>query len=318
LTQPTKLAQIAAHTLNETPRFADATLELAHDKLKNKRARGWLKAIHKAGIKPSIFLARSGLLDWARQESATVIGELQKLMEGEPLALEISIDLRGFKAAVGAKRADGVIKRIMAQLPKCTVNALRDWQQLQLSSRKRPRQLPPACHPGKILLPSLLRSKRLALYHMPRRIYILPQQPKDHPLRSWITGIAHVPWLLFALPMLLILLGAAVGGAGLRGFCQWSGGATLLGGLLALPTPFLLKDVLLKAYLLTPWQANLQAELPIHPKILHHWLHEHTLPFFRGISAPLFSSVETVALIICIAGIGLLGLGSIFPERQDE
>jgi hypothetical protein len=152
-----------------------------------------------------------------------------------------------------------------------------------------------------------MRSKRNSIYRMPSTwMLVPPSQIKE--LTQTFQAVRALPWLLVLIPGLLIFLGAGIGGRGLRGFVGWTGAAFAAGGLLALSTPFFLKDVLLKALLLQPWEQSIQTHLPVPQPFLHNWLFEHLLPFFRASTAPIFSSVETVGLYVTLAGVLAFGV----------
>lgn len=316
-TQPKTLEKLAAQAQDRLPQLMDRTAQVIEQApaFRSKPIYQWLQALKKAGLKPSDLLQKTDLLTWSKQEINNFTEKLSELLQGSTSSQELQFDLVGLKQRLNSPKTDLLLKQLFAKLSVCTSTELTAWRSWQLQSRHK--GMPPACRPSLLIMPSVMRSKYTAIMQMPSQVVLIPESRKNELLAFFRYG-NWLPWLLLLLPLVFFLIGGIISGGGLRWFFHASGGATLLGGLLALPTPFVLKDLLLKTLLLKPWEESIRLQLQLPQPDLHNWLFEQVLPTTQTLTAPLFQAVETTAMVTCLGGIILIGLGFLFPARKND
>lgn len=314
--EPKELHSISRTTIQTLPGFLDKTLDFVQrdNALKDKRAQAWLKAFYATQLKPSELLSRSGFTQWAQDELIQTGSALKQWLDNPKKSDPIRIQLQPVKQMLSSRQMDQWLLLLMKHMPLCNASQLIAWRQYQLNPGRH--IFPPACRLSDVFTPTILKSKRSSVAKMPRQVTLLPgsevMTQAPWKILEWL------PLILILLPAFFVLLSSGVGGTGFRGFLQWSGFWIGVSGLLTLPTPFLLKDVVLKGLLLEPWNSSVQMHAPILQPTLHRWLFQEVLPLFRTLSTPFFSSVETTSLFVCILGGVLFALGfMVRPKAED-
>ncbi|MCA9521532.1 MAG: hypothetical protein KC609_11190 [Myxococcales bacterium] len=312
---PKFISDIPREVIKQLPDIVDQTFEAAKkpDALRDRDAKIWVDAISKTKPTPSELFKQIGLYSWLQKELDGVFADLGKVMRGDGGVTAITLDFRPLKQAFTGIPFRTYVTQLIGNLPACSPIDQQRWT-IVTQRRDNNAKLPP-CNPG-------AQSVQTILDHVADSMKAIPDmQPvlraNEVPNSFGVTKLAGVgAWLLLLIPAFMIMIAAAMGGTGGRGFLRWSGVATLLGGLAPLAGAWFFKEVALKMLKLDPSSWHAMKENPFWTHDANRILTEKTAAILDTTLTPVMSSIFLVSAIVTGIGVMLL-FGSFFAADPN-
>jgi hypothetical protein len=223
---------VVLEVVKEAPTIADEVFEAVKNEQEIGDAEGqaWVKALVAAGIRPSDFLTRSGLSDWMENTLAPSIARIGDVLSGAAAPESVKLDFRPLKATLVSGQFQALMTAIVEKLPTCAAADLERWK-----VEKKGHEChcdPPPCNPGPEAVQAMFGPLGMAAAEIPDEVPVFHDAEFPEGLDVLHT-VAAAMGMLFFIPIVLILLGAAIAGGFRIGFVAWAGWTTLLGGLVS-------------------------------------------------------------------------------------
>ncbi len=306
------LSDMPREIIAEVPGLIDETFKAAQDEdfIDNENARAWLKAINEAATSPKDLMKEIGLLDWLQNELSVSLDSLGKILRGEMRAQQITLNMKPLKQAFRHKAVDQYVTGLLQKFPPCGLDQVRNWQE-----KDRDDDLfasLPACQPDPLIVSEALENWRSDIdSEIPDSVTMLEN---DRYLRRGFNSarlIISLTYLLFLIPAAIIAVGALIGGTSRRGFLQWSGVTTIIGGIIPLGMALFAKKIIPVA--LNWIDLDYSHEVSIRFQEL---MIDRVGGLVNIVTDRLFSPVIAVAGVVCIIGLILYALS--YAVAQPE
>jgi hypothetical protein len=314
---PKFLSDIPQEIISQIPQLTDQIFETTKNpKLwKDKNAQGWVQAINKTSITPTQLLKDIGVYQWLEKDLTAMLNDFGRVLRGEIKVREIILNNQQLKNALQSEALQKYIRDVMHHLPPCgdAENSLWQKQIAQSDTSNTPIQ---ACHPGATVIDAAIAQIVRSISALPSQITVL--SAKETPLVFLGLRMAHsLMWLLFIGPVILLILGAMIGGRGSKGFFRWSGTAALLSSLPPLLISLFVKHVALIAMQLDPSFWHFAENPNFWTPELREFFARQIAPLTEKIVEPLFSSVISVSLVVFCISIACLILSLLIPHKPE-
>jgi hypothetical protein len=139
--------------------------------------------------------------------------------------------MRPLKKALASPTMHEYFGQVLAQLPACDAKGLEEWKH-RATGMRIDEPLPP-CSPGDEASLPIAEIITAHADEIPDKTPVFTGG-EPHLAFDVTVKVNALLWLVFLVPILLVVLGAALAGRGARGFMRWSAATMLLGGLLAM------------------------------------------------------------------------------------
>jgi len=309
------LAEIPREVIRQAPEMANELFDAAKQPgaVEDENARAWVEAAAKLDTTPAQMLEASGVSGWLDSEVSKTIDDVGQALRGEIAPSSVVLDLKPLKKALSNDAMRDYGNRVMANLPMCDSQRLKEWRNAILGPG-RVRELP-ACNPGGTITGSAIDLILSSTVDIPDEAPVF--ENTDIPPGLDIPGaLGGFIWLMFLFPALLILLGAAVADTTPRGFLRWSGGATLAGGVVPLLTSSLVQASVLAFLKVDPSWWEFGSRTKFWTSEASRIVAERVSGILKLLVEQLFSPVTEVAFVVCAVGLLLIGLS--FIVGSDE
>ena len=301
------LADMPKEVVRQAPELADELFAAAKqpEAITDPDAGIWMDAAVAAEFKPSEMLEASGIKDWLETEVSSTIDDVGKVLRGDMAPADVMLDNRPLKVALSGEVLRETITKVVEGLPKCDKQGFEDWRHAILSN-KHDVNLPP-CNPGGSVTGGSIDLVLSRTAHMPDQVSVFKEG--DIPWGVNIPGMLdRFIWILFVVPVLLVLAGAAVADSSLKGILRWSGGTALVSGAIPLLTSSIAQAAVLTFLEVDPrwWDFGQKTRF---------WSSEASQILARRITGlvelvveNLFSPVTSIAAVVCVVGLFAIGL----------
>lgn len=247
------IVELPKRIVSTLPEIIDEGMRLAESEEGrwNENSRIWLKAMQETGIKPGDVLQQSGITMWVEKDLTAMLREMREFMRGNRHPDEVKLDMRPLKKALNHPVIDEYAESVLAKLPECDTQQAEEWSNEIERIRDRwsddiNLEKLPACRPdietGRLYLAEL---RKEWMEDIPDQVDVFEYSDFHGTPFGINIGRASISFsfLLFLIPAVFILLGAAVAASNRTEFYRWIGMTVLIGGLLALGTVFLTTEV---------------------------------------------------------------------------
>jgi hypothetical protein len=301
---PDFLSDMPQEIIREVPFLVEEIFEEAQDEdvIRDENTRDWFRAAAQADISPRGLLEETGVLGWMENELSQSLQDIGDVMRGKTRVRPVEFDLRPLKKALFDPEFEKYLLQMMENLPPCDEHGLRQWQTIAAGDEWFEA---PACRPDMNSARTVLLLKRDEF------VRVIPDEVEV------FSGIRYVPfgavrlitmlsYFFFFVPLVFILIGAAVAADSFGSFLRWSGLSILIGGLVALGLAFFVKNFAMLGIGLAPmtqpdyWISDLQGLVL-----------EKTRWIPMMVMDRLFDPVMTVAGVVSVCGLVFFVFGLI-------
>jgi len=284
----------------------------------NQNGQAWYEAFRQADISPREVITQSGINTWVENDLTSMLREVQQVMRGKRYPQEVKLNMRPLKEALRHPTFDRYVNSVLGKLPPCDETQMKEWQDqvngmVDDSHHDIDFDQLPACRPNPEALPGFISQVRTEWEKdIPDQVDVFEDADLDHfPLGMDIGRLSvSFSFLLFIIPAGFLLLGAAVGGCNRQQFFRWFGLFTLIGGLLALGTVYLVTNAVNIGEFIVCHDCshdvsvadiNFLRELGEH---LNDWLH------------PVFNGVKEISEAVSIIGLLIFALSFLLAQAR--
>lgn len=312
---PKFVSDIPREVIKQLPTLVDETFAAAKKPgaLKDPDARIWVEAMSKTQPSPSEMLKQIGLYAWLQKELDSFFVDLGKVVRGEGGVTQLSLDFRPLKQAFSGPVFRNYVTQLIGHLPACNPVDQQRWN-IVTQRRDTSSKLPP-CNPGAQSVQTILDHVADSMKTVPdQRVVLRSGEVPNTYGASKLVGVGA--WLLLLVPAFLIIIAAAMGGTGGRGFLRWSGFATLLGGLFPLGGAWFFKEVVLGMVKLDPSNWTTMRDNPFWTHDANKIVTQKVAAILESTFSPVMSSIFLVSAVV--AGIGFMLLVFSFMAAAPE
>jgi hypothetical protein len=250
---------------------------------------------------------KTGLLPWLRTEFNEFLTAVNDVLRGERLPEDVKLDLKPLKNILKHAEFSDFISNVANELPVCSESAPITWEfsknQFDFSGN------PPACRPSESQLTAFLAD----LHHhidteIPDQLEVFKNGKKLPGGIDFSQMIVSLTYILFFLPLLLIVGGAWLSANDRIQFFRWSGVSIFIGGGLA----WLLAAFITRG---TSWMAyTILFNNPSQSTYLNELFLDKVGEVVLTAARILIDQVSSVAEVVCIIGIIVFALSFVFPK----
>ncbi len=309
------LEEIPKEVIRQLPEVVEETFEAAKEPgaIQDPDAAAWMAAAAAAEKTPSQVLDESGIYAWMEEELTGTITDAHRALRGEIAPKDVVLDLRPLKTAITSGPMRTWLDDILAQLPTCDAAGLERWD-LAVRRLGKHKQLP-ACNPGINMGPVAIQTLIDGMVEFPDEVS--PIQDKDLPAGLNALQVANdVLWVMFIVPLILLIIGAAICSTKLGGFLRWLGIGTLFGSFSALLLAWTSQSAIAAALAMDPSQWQMPKDTPFWTSEASHALARRVADLTSFALEKLFEPVVTTGWIVLAIGAIALGL-SFLPKDAD-
>ncbi|MFH1531467.1 MAG: hypothetical protein ABIK09_12135 [Pseudomonadota bacterium] len=310
------LAEVPQEVIRQIPEMIEETFEAAKapGALTDADAAGWVEAAAKAEKTPSQALEESGIYAWLEQELGGTITDTHRALRGEIAPKDVILDLRPLKAALTSAPMRTWLNDVLAQLPVCDAAGMERWD-LAVRRIGKNKRLPP-CNPGVSLNAVAIQTVIDGMVEFPDEVSPIDEKDLPHGLNT-LQVANKVLWVAFLVPLVLLLIGAAICSSKLGGFLRWAGIGTLFGSLSALILVWSTRGLIATAVTMDPAQWHIPKDTPFWTSEASQALARRVMDLTSFLLEKLFEPVVTTGLVALAAGAILLGL-SFLPKDEGR
>lgn len=279
------------------------------ENIKDPETRVWIDAMRKTKPSPVEVARQAGIFKWLETEIPRAFGELGDIVKGKKSPHRVVIRTKPLREAVTGPIVKDYIKKLFAALPSCTPDQFTRWQALIASNGKGSL---PSCNPGAGMVSAGVDLAAQKFAPKKDEFPIMDSPHRSRPMRMR-PGRA-VLWILMFAALILIVLGSAIGGAGLRGFLRWAGTSTLIGAVGAALLGLGLGAITKSMWAADPSSWDIKSSEPFWNTAVGHEILRQLAWLFDAMFSDLFGAVVKLAGMVCLLGIGLL-VASVFAPK---
>jgi hypothetical protein len=309
------LEEVPKEVIRQLPEVVEETFQAAKEPgaVKDPDAAAWVAAAARVEKTPSQVLEESGIYAWMEEELSGTITDAHRALKGEIAAKDVTLDLRPLKTAITSGPMRTWLDDVLGQLPACDPAGVERWQ-LAVRRLGKAKQLPP-CNPGISMNSIAVQTVIDGMVEFPDQVS--PIQEKDLPSGVNALQVANEAlWVLFLVPLILLIIGAAICSTRLAGFLRWLGIGTLFGSLSALILAWSTQGAIAAALAMDPAQWHLPKDTPFWTSEASQALARRAMDLTSFLLEKLFEPVVTTGWIVLAAGAIVLGL-SFLPKDAD-
>ncbi len=308
------LEEVPQEVIRQIPDVVEETFEAAKEPgaISDPDAAAWVAAAAKAEMTPSQVLEESGIYAWLEEELSGTITDAHRALRGEIAPKDVTLDLRPLKAAITSGPMRTWLEDVLAQLPECDAEGAKRWD-LAVRRLGKQRQLPP-CRLEVNLNPLAIQTVIEGMVEFPDEV--APIQEKDLPPGINALQVAsEVLWVMFVVPLILLIIGAAICSTKLGGFLRWLGIGTLIGSFGALMAVWSTQGAIAAALAVDPSRWQMSKTTPFWTGEASRALARRFLDLTSFMLERLFDPVVTTGWIVLAIGAILVGL-SFLPKDE--
>lgn len=309
------LEEVPKEVIRQLPEVIEETFEAAKEPgaITDPDAAAWVAAAARVDKTPSQVLEESGIYAWMEEELSGTITDAHRALRGEIAPKDVTLDLRPLKTAITSGPMRTWLDDILGQLPACDAAGVERWN-LAVRRLGKDKQLPP-CNPGVSMNPVAIQTVVDGMVEFPDSVS--PIQEKDLP--SGINALqvaSEVLWVMFLVPLILLIIGAAICSTKLGGFLRWLGVGTLFGSLSALILAWSTQGAIAAAVAIDPAHWQIPKDTPFWTSEASHAVARRVMDLTSFLLEKLFEPVVTTGWIVLAVGAIVLGL-SFLPKDAD-
>ncbi len=309
------LEEVPREVIRQLPEVVEESFEAAKQPgaIQDPDAAAWVAAAAAAHKTPSEVLDESGIYAWLEGEVDGTITEVHRSLRGEVDPRDVILDLRPLKTALTSTPMRTWVTDVLGQLPACDAAGLKRWG--LASQRMGKKKLLPPCNPGVQLGAMPVQTVIDGLVEFPDQVAPLKGHKAPRGLNVLQTTDRFL-WVMFIVPLILLVIGAAIASTKGGGFLGWLGIGTLFGSFGTLLTAWTTQGLVIAALAVDP-------SLWTTPKNTPFWTSEVSLPLGRRIADftsmmidRLFDPVVMTAWIVAAVGAVLVGLSLLVRDEK--
>ena len=308
------LEELPREVIRQLPELVEETFDAAKQPgaIQDPDAAAWVAAAAAADMTPSEVLDESGIYGWLESEVDGTITDVHRSLRGEIDPREVTLDLRPLKTALTSPPMRTWLDDILGQLPACDAAGVERWD-LAIRRMGTNKRLPP-CNPGGQLNSVAIQTVIDGFVEFPDNVAPMKGQKPPRGLNV-LQMTDRLLWVMFIVPLILLVLGAAIASTKAGGFLRWLGIGTLFGSFGALMGAWTTQGIAIAALAVDPsqWQ----------PKNTPFWTSEVSHPLARRIADltsmlvdQLFDPVVMTAWIVAAVGAVLVGLSLLVRDEK--
>jgi len=311
---PEFLSDMPQEIIAQVPEVIDQTLKAAEDEefhLK-QNTREWIKAIRQTKTTPRAVLEETGLFKWMQNELTVFFQELGEMLRGEKEIRALKLDMKPLKQAINHPVLDRYVTEVVSGLPPCDIGQLPDWQDVKWQ-RGFFTSIPP-CQPDPAVVGLALASWRSQMgTEIPDEIDTF-NKCNNFP-RGFRTAqvMISLTYLLFLIPIVIIVIGSLIGAGSRQGFFQWFGLTTIIGGLCALGAGLLAQKFVSLATDWFPFEYSHRFSVEFQNVVLGKMG-----GIWTSVTDRLFPPVVAVAGVVCIVGLVIFALSFALSSKEPN